>query len=359
MATKMNATIAKRVKTLGINVKTEEEAREKLIEILASNGIDGMDDEDIDTLIEIAESFVEDENNNDDSSEEDENDELAKEVMEEEKPVKKSSKPAVKKVEVEDEEEDEEEEDDEEDDEDEKPVKKSSKPVVKKVEEDEEEEDDEDEKPVKKSSKPVKKSSKITKKVEVEEEDEDEKPVLASNVKVSKKSVEKVPAKKVVETGKTDKKSIVKLDPKNNEEDRKAFKPLHKLFPESEYVYNWISKSGVTIKYKGKNSNRSLVLIENCLIQKDDSIKCTLYFLIFTKSKEPLDKAGIEYEVCWSGAPFIKGITLLEAIEIITGFMGEITATVQKIDKKLGENRNKMEENLNKKPVAKKISKKK
>jgi hypothetical protein len=257
-----------------------------------------MDDEDIDTLIEIAESFVEDEINSDDSSEEDENDDLAKEVMEEE-----------------------------------------------------------DEKPVKKPSKPVKKTLKITKKVEDDENEEDEKLVLASNVKGSKKSVEKVPAKKVVE--KTDKKNSVKLDPKNNEEDRKAFKPLHKLFPESEYVYNWISNSGVTIKYKGKNSNRSLILIENCVAQKDNSIKCNLYFLIFTKSKESLDKAGIEYEVCWSGAPFIKGTTLLEAIEIITGFMGEITATVQKIDKKLGENRNKMEENLNKKPVAKKILKKK
>ena len=60
MATKMNAETAKRVKALGINAKDEETAREKLLGILNDNGIEGMEDEDTATLIEIAESFVED-----------------------------------------------------------------------------------------------------------------------------------------------------------------------------------------------------------------------------------------------------------------------------------------------------------
>ena len=132
---------------------------------------------------------------------------------------------------------------------------------------------------------------------------------------------------------------------------------MKKLFPESEYAYAWVASAGVTIKHKGKNSQRSMVLIENCSKQADGSIKCNLYLLTFTKQTEILDKAGIDYEPCWSGAPLIKGITLDEALEIITDLMEHITATVQKIDKKLGENRKKMEENLDKKKPAKKSTK--
>lgn len=123
MATKMNAATAKRVKALKINAKNEEEAREKLLEILVENGIEGMEEEETDTLLDIAESFVEDDNSGDDEeqTEEEENDELAEEVEEEEdeKP-KKSAKKASKKVEEPEEEEDDEEEtEEEEEDEDE------------------------------------------------------------------------------------------------------------------------------------------------------------------------------------------------------------------------------------------------
>ena len=79
--------------------------------------------------------------------------------------------------------------------------------------------------------------------------------------------------------------------------------------------------------------------------------------LLAAFQSEVLDEAGIDYEKCWSGAPLIKGITLDEAVEIITGLMEQITATVKKIDKKLGDNRKKMEENLDKKsPKAKKAT---
>ena len=124
MATKMNAATAKRVKALKINAKNEEEAREKLLEILVENGIEGMEEEETDTLLDIAESFVEDDNSGDDEeqTEEEENDELAEEVEEEEeeKP-KKPAKKASKKVEEpeEEEEDDEEETEEEEEDEDE------------------------------------------------------------------------------------------------------------------------------------------------------------------------------------------------------------------------------------------------
>ena len=99
-----------------------------------------------------------------------------------------------------------------------------------------------------------------------------------------------------------------------------------------------------------------MILVENCSKQADGSVKCNLYLPTFTKQTEVLDEAGLEYEKCWSGAPFIKGTTLAESIEVIKSLMPHITATVQKIDKRLGENRAKMEDSLNKK--AAKTSKK-
>lgn len=368
MATKMNAATAKRVKALKINAKNEEEAREKLLEILVENGIEGMEEEETDTLLDIAESFVEDDNSGDDEeqTEEEENDELAEEVEEEEeeKP-KKPAKKASKKVEEpeEEEEDDEEETEEEEEDEDEgdefaEMDRTALKAYIK---------DNELDITVKKSMTDDDIREAIRAEVG-EDEDEDEKPAPKS--KASTKTAEKAapkkedkkaaaPAKKAEkkETKPAAGKRGTKLDPKNNEDDRKAFAPLKKLFPESEYAYAWVASAGVTIKHKGKNSQRSMVLIENCSKQADGSIKCNLYLLTFTKQTEILDKAGIDYEPCWSGAPLIKGITLDEALEIITDLMEHITATVQKIDKKLGENRKKMEENLDKKKPAKKSTK--
>nr|DAI70568.1 MAG TPA: hypothetical protein [Caudoviricetes sp.] len=370
MATKMNAATAKRVKALGINVKTEEEAREKLLAILDENGIEEMEGEDTDTLLDIAETFVDDKGGDDDDSqtEEEENDELAEEVEEEEedeKPKKHAKKASKKVEEPEEEEEDEDEEETEEEEEDEdegdqfdEMDRSALKAYIKENELDI---------TVKKSMSDDDIREAIRAEVG-EEEEEDEKP--APKAKASTKTAEKPAPKKEEKKApaksdkKADKKEAkpagkrgTKLDPKNNEDDRKAFAPLKKLFPESEYAYAWVASAGVTIKHKGKNSQRSMVLIENCSKQADGSIKCNLYLLTFTKQTDILDKAGIDYEPCWSGAPLIKGITLDEAIEIITDLMEHITATVQKIDKKLGENRKKMEESLDKKKPAKKAAK--
>lgn len=362
MATKMNAATAKRVKALKINAKNEEEAREKLLEILVENGIEGMEEEETDTLLDIAESFVEDDNSGDDEeqTEEEENDELAEEVEEEEEEEKpkKSAKKASKKVEEpeEEEEEDDEETEEEEEDEDEgdefaEMDRTALKAYIK---------DNELDITVKKSMTDDDIRDLIRAEVgEEEEEDEKPEPKSKASTKTAKKAAPKKEDKKAEkkETKPAAGKRGTKLDPKNNEDDRKAFAPLKKLFPESEYAYAWVASAGVTIKHKGKNSQRSMVLIENCSKQADGSIKCNLYLLTFTKQTEILDKAGIDYEPCWSGAPLIKGITLDEAIEIITDLMEHITATVQKIDKKLGENRKKMEENLDKKKPAKKSTK--
>ena len=334
--TKMNAEIAKRVKALGINAKTEDDAREKLLGILNENGIEGMEEEDTDTLIEIAESFVEeggssdtDDTDSTDESETSDEDALADEVEAED---------AEEEYAVEDAEED--------------TLASMDRTALKAYIKDngldikvkKSWSDDDIREQIRNAECPV---------VEVEEESEEESAPEPAPKKAEKKE-KKTTEKKISKRGQ-------KLDPKNNEEDRQAFEALHELFPEEEYLYAWVASAGVTIKYKGKNSQRAMVLIENCSKQADESIKCNLYLPTFSKQTDVLNEAGIEYEICWSGAPFMKGVTMDSAVEIIKTLMPNITATVQKIDKRLGENRAKMEESLSKKaaPAAKKASTKK
>lgn len=346
---KMNAEIAKRVKALGINAKTEDDAREKLLGILNENGIEGMEEEDTDTLIEIAESFVEEDGNSDtddtdstDESETSDEDALADEVEAED-------------AEEENAEDAEEENADEAEDAEEDALASMDRTALKAYIKDngldikvkKSWSDDDIREQIRNAECPVAEAE-----AEVEEESEEESAPEPAPKKAEKKE-KKATEKKVSKRGQ-------KLDPKNNEEDRKAFEALHELFPEEEYLYAWVASAGVTIKHKGKNSQRAMVLIENCSKQADESIKCNLYLPTFSKQTDVLDEAGIEYEICWSGAPFMKGITMDLAVEIIKTLMPNITATVQKIDKRLGDNRAKMEESLSKKaaPAAKKTVKK-
>lgn len=338
---KMNAEIAKRVKALGINAKTEDDAREKLLGILNENGIEGMEEEDTDTLIEIAESFVED----GDSSDTDDTDSTDESETSDEDAL-------ADEVEAEDaEEEDAAEAEDAEEDTLASMDRTALKAYIKdngldiKVKKSWSDDDIRDQ--IRNAECPVAEAE-----AEAEEESEEESAPEPAPKKAEKKE-KKATEKKISKRGQ-------KLDPKNNEEDRKAFEALHELFPEEEYLYAWVASAGVTIKHKGKNSQRAMVLIENCSKQADESIKCNLYLPTFSKQTDVLDEAGIEYEICWSGAPFMKGITMDSAVEIIKTLMPNITATVQKIDKRLGDNRAKMEESLSKKaaPAAKKTVKK-
>ena len=250
MAKKLSAAMAKRLKSMGVNVKTEEDARKKLLAVLEKEGIEGMDDEDLDTLIDMAGSFLEGSDTEEEEGDEEETDDS----------------------------------------------------------EEEEEETEEEKKPAKKSA---------------------------------KKETKKPAAKKPTKRG-------VKLDPKNNEEDQDAFKPLRKLFAEKEYVFTWLSNNGVTIKYIGKNGKRGICTIENCTKKTDGTIICNLYLLTMTKETDKLDDMGIAYDLCWTKAPFMKGITLEEAIEILEKVFDIVTSFVTTVDKRLGANRKKMEENLEK-----------
>lgn len=292
MAKKLSAAMAKRLKSMGVNVKNEEDARKKLLAVLEKEGIEGMDDEDLDTLIDMAGSFLE----GSDTEEE----------------------------EVDEEETDDSEEEEEDDDE------KDANDLADEVEEEEAEEETEEEE-------------------DSEEEETEEEKKTAK--KAAKKETKKPAAKKKEEKKPAAKKPTkrgVKLDPKNNEEDQDAFKPLRKLFAEKEYVFTWLSNNGVTIKYIGKNGKRGICTIENCTKKTDGTIICNLYLLTMTKETDKLDDMGIAYDLCWTKAPFMKGITLEEAIEILEKVFDIVTSFVTTVDKRLGANRKKMEENLEK-----------
>ena len=375
MATKLTGALAKRVKALGISGSTEEAVKPKLLEILEENGIEQMDDEELITIVEIAETFVndttsDDEDENDDIDEEAEADELAEEVEEEDKASKKKA---------------------------EKPAKKEAskaKKATKKVVEQEEEPEDEDENvsledmsreelkayikekgleiSVKKSWSDDDIRDAINALLEPEEEDDEEEeekpaPKKASKAATAKKEVAKKEVKEAKKTAakpaeKAATKKGTRLNPKNNEEDRAAFDFLKKYFPESEYLYAWIA-AGLTIKYKGKNSNRSIIGVENCFVKgegKKAVMTCNVYLLLFNGKDEILEKAEIEFEKCWSGAPMLKSVKSSELIEIIETLLPDMERMVKTVDKKLGDNRKKMEDNLKKekavkKPVSKKV----
>ena len=344
MATKMNAEIAKRVKSLGINAADEDAAREELLKILKKNEIDGMEEEDTMTLIEIAESFVETEQATADEpatigESDEELDQLAKESEDEQETEDEDEEPEqeaagdefdamsrdelklyikVNELEI--------------------SVKKSMsddaiRDAIRAIvnEEAKEEEPAQEEKP---AEKPAKKTAKKEKKAA------DEKPA-----KKEAKTEEKKPSKRGV-----------KLDPKNNEEDRVKFDAIRAILPESEFSYAWLSTYGVTIKHKGANSQKGVLTLENCTCRPDGSITCNMYLLTMAKQLEVLDEKGIDYKPCWTGAPGINGITFDQAVEIVTDVKDLILAAVTKSDKRLGDNRAKMEENLKK--TAKKAAKK-
>lgn len=310
MAKKIDAALAERLSALGIKAKNEDEAREKLLKILADNDIDGMEEEDTDSLLDMAESMV-DSSDDDSDDEEKENDALADEDEDDEDEDDEEDSDSDEDSDEEDKD-DEEDEDDEEDDEPKKPAKKA-KDV---------------EKPAKKSA-PAKEEKKQTEK------------------KAEKKTEKKATAKRGV-----------KLDPKNNKDDRREFKFLEKFFPTDKYEYCWIAMNGVTIKYKGKNSSRAVLSMETCSKQADGSITCNLYLLTFTKSLEVLDEANMEYGICWNGAPFMRGIKFTEVEDVVKKLLEHMEEFVGKIDKRLGDNRKKMEDSLKKTTKKDKAAKK-
>ena len=300
MAKKIDAKLEKRLKNLGITAKSEDDARKKLVAKLEKEGIEGMEEEDLENLIDMVESFVEDDNDTEENDDVD-----AEETSEEES------------------------DDDEDDD-----IEDLADEVeAEEAEESDDEEDDEEE-----DEEPAPAPKKASKKAEPKKE---EKPAKKAAEKPAKKETKKAEPKK------TTSKRGVKLDPKNNEDDREAFNELQELFGEG-YQLDWLSSFGLTVKHIGKNGKRGVLTLENATKHDDGRITCNLYLLTMTKETEKLDELGIDYELCWTKAPFMKGITLEEALDILKKVFEIITGFASTVDKRLGDNRKKMEDNLKK-----------
>lgn len=298
MAKKIDAKLEKRLKVLGITAKSEDDARKKLVAKLEKEGIEGMEEEDLENLIDMVESFVEDDNDTE------ENDDVDTEETSEE------------------------ESDDDEDDD----IEDLADEVEAEEAEDDDEEEEEDEEPAPAPKKASKKA---------EPKKKEEKPAKKAAEKPAKKETKKAEPKKATS------KRGVKLDPKNNEDDREAFNELQELFGEG-YQLDWLSSFGLTVKHIGKNGKRGVLTLENATKHDDGRITCNLYLLTMTKETEKLDELGIDYELCWTKAPFMKGITLEEALDILKKVFEIITGFASTVDKRLGDNRKKMEDNLKK-----------
>jgi hypothetical protein len=201
-------------------------------------------------------------------------------------------------------------------------------------EESEEEQDDEPEEEPEEEVKPSKKASKK----------EEVKPSKKEEVKPSKKDKKEEKLKKGE-----------KLDPQKNEKDRKYFDPLKKVFGK-EFTFSWISKNGVSIKYNGSNGSKNAVKIKSAMI-KDGEFICNL-FVQTVKGGDILEKIGItDYEINWNGYAFVRGLGMDEVIEIIQQLIDNgMLDGLKSRDKRLGENRKKMEESLEKSSKTKKVT---
>ena len=348
----MDDKTAKAVKALGINAKNEEDAREQILKILKKNEIEGMEAEELSTLIDIAEALVGDSK---EDSEEDENDKLAKEVEEEDADEEENEEDESE------EEENVEEGGDELDNMDRSELKAYIKEheldvkVTKKMEDDDireairaaeaengDDEDEQDDEPEPKPEEKPAKAEKAEKKAGKKAEKKEEEPAEKSEKKADKKEKKEGGRKKT------------KIDPKNNNEDRKVFDVFKELFPEDNFNYNWV-EGGVTIKHRGENSERGIVCMKP-FYRKEDGLVGNMYIAALTKNTDVLDKNDIDYGFHWNDAPEMKNITIDEAYEILEKVQDVILEKVQKIDKKLGDNKAKMEKNLEK--GAKKSDKK-
>lgn len=325
--TKLSAAFVKRLKSMGFNCKSEEDARKQLLAALEKEGIDGMEDESLQTLIDMVSGWRENGDPEEDVVDETEDDE--EEVDEDEQDAEDLADEVEEEDAAEEEDNSEDEESDEEADDAEEEVEYTD-------EEEDDEEPEEERKPAKKAPK----------KSQVKKSEEPKKKAATT----TKKAAEKKPAKR----------GSKKLDPKNNADDRQALiDAFSKMFPTDTYLYAFVI-NGVSIKYIGKNSKRGVFLYDNLTRHDDGTITGNLYLNTMTKETDKLDELGIDYQLCWTNAPFVKAVSIEEANEILEKVFDIITSFVNKVDKRLGDNRKKMEESLEKagkkseKPAAKK-----
>lgn len=302
----LDGKLLKRLRAMRIHLTEEEEVREHLLQIMVDNGIIGMETESTVLLIEIAESFVDIDESINVNDEPEEAPSAGGEATEAE-------------------------------------IEALADEVEREKAEETERETDILDQLDRSQLKDLIKQAGYDIKVKKSWSDDDIRELIRQRfaeeeaAKKAQEKEERVPGR-----------NGLKLDPRNYEEDRHYFTDVWtKLFPESEFEYSWTGGGGCYIKNRGANGYRAVILVENAYLQKDGSVKCKLYLLLLAKQTELLDEAGISYKRCWSGAPFVKDITMDEAFDIVTQFADIMLANVKRLDRKLGENRKRMESAMN------------
>jgi hypothetical protein len=136
-----------------------------------------------------------------------------------------------------------------------------------------------------------------------------------------------------------------RIKPYSNNKDKVYFSELMKKFPTSEYLWDWLVRSGVSVKHKGLNNNRIIFAIEGCFVTNGEISKCNLFMESFNKQEhiDMIIESGYDFVLNWNNIPVFKKITLTQAIDIIEYFKDYIINQLSDIDKKLGYNRKKME----------------
>jgi len=258
-----------RLATVGISAKNDEQAREKMLKFLKEKEMEGLEDEESDTLLELCETFGDTEEVAEVTDEVEEVTDEVEEVAEEETPAPKkaTTKPAAK------------------------PVAKPATPQA-----------------------PAKK------------------PLTTATPKVATASIER---------GR-------KLDI-NSASDVKMYDELKKLFPEKDYNWKLLTHGGVTIFKRGKNANFPICGFDGVKIPKGGQLIGNFYFNTFRKREKELAVIVGDNEIfrTWSKLPYVKEVTVADAVAFCSSkeFKADI-ASFEGKDKKLGENREKMEKQI-------------
>ena len=320
MATKLTQKEKDSLKAVGVTgVATVEDARKKLIKYLADNEVDNVDDEPLVDLIGMAEAFYE---SGDEMSPEEENDALAAEVSDD-------------------------------DEEEEAPE----------AEEEPEEEEEEEEAPA-----PVKKPAGKT----VPAKKETPAPVKTA-AKPAAKTTAKAPVAKNPDN--------LLFDARNNEDHKDFMAPFYEAFPEEDFEIK-ILKQGFTIRSLGNNAPLTIFNFDELRIIDNSHLRGNAYFNRLAKVEELeafLPEELLEQEEIKDGKkvdyidlfprgmfraeshPSIKQVTTDQVLEIFglsynakakdweateDGYYSEAMTRATSTDKKMGDNRQKMEDKL-------------
>ncbi len=335
----LNKTLLSELKSVGITgVKTEDDAKKKLVAFLAENDVDNVEDEDLKSLIEMADAFYEGDAPEESTSSETETeaDDLAEEVEgEEEEPVEEEE------------------------------VVEEEEEIVEEEEEDEFEGMDRDE--LKKyigANKFHKGDDPI--KIKKSDSDDDIRGFIRGKVgepekAAPKKEIDKKPPKK--DTSKTTSAPAATsesggtrlpiFDARNDESHEKHIQVfIDKFFPAEEFEIK-ILKQGFTVRLLGKNAKPTIMNFDELKID-DGSLFGNLYLnrlktvdemMEFLPERLKDNKIG---HFRGETHPSIKRVTTDDVIEILEA-NGALAASLQKADatdERLGKNREKMEEQL-------------